>query len=60
MTWNVWCSHDKVRKGTWSVLVSGLTEAGATGEVETRRARVNDTCRFLALPEGEVPVPWEV
>jgi hypothetical protein len=56
--WNLWVSHDKVKQGAWSVLLSGLSQGVAVDEMIVRRDRVRRSgqpCRFKALPEGELP-----
>jgi len=54
----LWVSHDKVRQGAWTVLLSGLTQRLATDEMLTRQDRVRrngSPCRFKLLPDGETP-----
>lgn len=56
--WNLWCSHDKVRDGVWSVLLFDLSQALAVDELIVRRDRVRrgkQPCRFKMLPVGESP-----
>ena len=58
MTWAVWCSHEKVKQGAWSVLLSGLSQGAAVDEMVHRQDRVRRSkqpCRFKVLPEGEQP-----
>lgn len=55
MTWTLWCSHDKIRKGQWWPFATDLTEDEAVAQVTYRSARVKPECRFQALPAGETP-----
>ena len=57
-TWNLWVSHERVRNGAWTVLLSGLSPKVAVDEMTTRQDRVRRTkqpCKFRALIEGEEP-----
>lgn len=57
-TWNVWCSHERVRNGAWRILLSGLSAKVAVDEMTTRQDRVRRTkqpCKFRALIDGEEP-----
>lgn len=56
--WTVWCSHEKVSKGAWMPLLTGLSQRRALEETITRGdcvRRNKQPCQFRALPEGERP-----
>ena len=55
MTYRLWVSHDKIRKGAWWVFADELTEDVAKAECERRMARSKPECRFVVLPEDETP-----
>jgi hypothetical protein len=57
-TWNLWVSHDKVRKGEWFPLLRGISRKRAVDEMTMRQdivRRNKQPCRFRALIEGEKP-----